>query len=160
VVEAAEQCSDDLPWGMEELAAAREAAEAGLSQLPLLVGDPASRRETEAILSDSQLADWMTGPEFRQVQEFLLDLPATESAAETHTVRCIFGNPFRHVAVDPSWLTSTVVTLAAGINAERAFDRLPILADALQDAGCDNPEVLAHCRGPGPHVRGCWVVDL
>ena len=43
---------------------------------------------------------------------------------------------------------------------DRAFDRLPILADALEDAGCDNADVLAHCRGEGPHVRGCWVVDL
>jgi hypothetical protein len=51
------------------------------------------------------------------------------------------------------------VALARGIYAERAFDRLPILADALQDAGCDNADVLAHCRGRGPHVLGCWVVD-
>jgi hypothetical protein len=75
-------------------------------------------------------------------------------------LRDIFGNPFRPVAVDPSWRTSTVVTLAEGIYADRAFDRLPILADALMDAGCDNADILAHCRGDGPHVRGCWVVDL
>ena len=74
--------------------------------------------------------------------------------------RDIFGNPFRPVTLDPSWLTSTVLALADGIYAERAFDRLPILADALQDAGCENPDVLDHCRGPGPHVRGCFVVDL
>jgi len=70
------------------------------------------------------------------------------------------GNPFRPVPLDPSWLTSTVVTLAAGVYDERAFDRLPILTDALQDAGCEIAEVLDHCRGPGPHVRGRWVVDL
>jgi hypothetical protein len=64
------------------------------------------------------------------------------------------------VAVDPSWLTPPVVQLARGIYDERAFDRLPVLADALQDAGCANDDVLAHCRGPGPHVRGCWVVDV
>jgi hypothetical protein len=75
-------------------------------------------------------------------------------------LRDIFGNPFRPVAVDPSWLTSTVVALAEGIYQERAFDRLPILADALQDAGCDSDDVLSHCRSDGPHVRGCWVVDL
>jgi hypothetical protein len=74
--------------------------------------------------------------------------------------RCIFGNPFRPVALDPAWLTSTVVDLARGIYDERAFDRMPILADALQDAGCDNDDALNHCRGPGPHARGCWVVDL
>jgi hypothetical protein len=75
-------------------------------------------------------------------------------------ILCIFGNPFRPVAVDPAWLTSTVVQLAQGIYDDRAFDRLPILADALQDAGCDNDDVLNHCRGDGPHARGCWVVDL
>jgi hypothetical protein len=75
-------------------------------------------------------------------------------------VLCILGNPFRPVAVDPSWLTSTVVQLAQGIYDDRAFDRLPILADALQDAGCDNTDVLNHCRDAGPHARGCWVVDM
>jgi hypothetical protein len=75
-------------------------------------------------------------------------------------LRDIFGNPFRPVSAEPSWLTSTVLQLAGGIYAGRAFDRLPILADALQDAGCDTTDILAHCRGPGPHVRGCWVVDL
>jgi hypothetical protein len=75
-------------------------------------------------------------------------------------LREVFGNPFHPVAADPSWRTSTVVSLAEGIYADRAFDRLPILADALQDAGCENPDVLGHCRGPGPHARGCWVVDL
>jgi hypothetical protein len=63
-------------------------------------------------------------------------------------------------SVDSSWLTSTVIALARGINDERAYERLPILADALQDAGCDYADILDHCRGPGPHVRGCWVVDL
>jgi hypothetical protein len=58
------------------------------------------------------------------------------------------------------WKSSTAAALAAGIYADRAFDRLPILADALEEAGCDNAEVLAHCRGDGPHCRGCWVVDL
>ncbi|MDY3554232.1 hypothetical protein R5W24_003351 [Gemmata sp. JC717] len=76
------------------------------------------------------------------------------------TVRDIFGNPFRPVAATPSWLTSTVVALASGIYEQKAFDRMPILADALQDAGCDNAEILDHCRGPGPHVRGCHVLDL
>jgi hypothetical protein len=75
-------------------------------------------------------------------------------------VRDVFGNPFRPVNTVPAWLTSTVVELARGIYEERAFDRLPILADALQDAGCDSTDILDHCRGPGPHVRGCWVVDL
>jgi hypothetical protein len=83
-----------------------------------------------------------------------------ELSALSHLFRDIFGNPFRPVSLDPAWLTSTVVLLAKGIYDDRAFDRLPILADALQDAGCDNDDILGHCRGPGPHVRGCWVVDL
>jgi hypothetical protein len=62
---------------------------------------------------------------------------------------------------NPAWLTSDVLALARGIYAEKAFDRMPILADALQDAGCDNEQVLNHCRyAKQVHVRGCWVVDL
>jgi hypothetical protein len=78
-------------------------------------------------------------------------------------LRDIIGNPFRPATVDPVWLRwnyGCVVELARAIYDERAFDHLPILADALEDAGCDNADILAHCRGDGPHVRGCWVVDL
>jgi hypothetical protein len=86
--------------------------------------------------------------------------PAKESAVQAGFVRDIFGHPHRPVNVDPSWLTPTVLALAAALYPERAFDRLPILADALEEAGCDDAEVLAHYRGDGPHVRGCWVIDL
>jgi hypothetical protein len=78
----------------------------------------------------------------------------------------VFGNPFRPVALDPRWLTSTVVDLARSIykadprQAGGHLTNLPILADALMDAGCDDEELLAHCRSDGPHVRGCWAVDL
>jgi hypothetical protein len=74
--------------------------------------------------------------------------------------RDIFGNPFRPVTFSQEWRTDTVVALARQMYDSRAFDRMPILADALQDAGCDSEDVLDHCRGEGPHVRGCWVVDL
>jgi hypothetical protein len=80
--------------------------------------------------------------------------------ASAGVARCVFGNPYRPAVLDPSWLTPTVVALAEGIDADRAFDRLPILADALEDAGCTDRAILDHCRGTGPHVRGCWVVDL
>jgi hypothetical protein len=84
-----------------------------------------------------------------------------EKAAQLSLMRDIFGNPFRPVKLDRTWLTSDVLALARGIYAERAFDRMPILADALQDAGCANEDVLAHCRDTQlTHVRGCWVVDL
>ncbi|MBL8795582.1 MAG: hypothetical protein JNM56_16875 [Planctomycetia bacterium] len=69
------------------------------------------------------------------------------------------GNPFRPVTVDSAWRTPTVVSLATAIYAERAFGRLPILGDALEDAGCTNVDLLNHCRQPGDHVRGCWAVD-
>ena len=83
-----------------------------------------------------------------------------EMAVQTLILRDVFRNPYRPVAIEPIWLTSTVVALASVIYQEKAFDRMPILADALEEAGCDNAEILNHCREPGEHVRGCWVVDL
>lgn len=74
--------------------------------------------------------------------------------------RCVYGNPYRPFAVNPSWLTSTVVTLARQMYESRDFSAMPILADALQDAGCDNDDVRRHCQDiEAKHVRGCWVVD-
>jgi hypothetical protein len=81
-------------------------------------------------------------------------------SAVADTLRDVFGNPFRPVSFDTSWTTPTVTALANAIYTDRAFHRLPLLAGGLEEAGCDNPYVIAHCRSPGPHVRGCWVVDL
>lgn len=108
--------------------------------------------------------------------EELMESVRPEFAAQAPLLRCIVGNPFRPAAIEPAWLTSTVLALAHGIYEERAFDRTPILADALQDAGCENELVLAHLRHDGRgdrgepmggsplttavHARGCWVVDL
>jgi len=78
-------------------------------------------------------------------------------------LRDLFGNPFRLVSIDPRcvrWSDGTVVKLAQAVYEERAFDRLPILADALEEAGCTNQDIFGHCRSGGEHVRGCWVVDL
>jgi hypothetical protein len=75
-------------------------------------------------------------------------------------LRDIFGNPFRPVAFSSEWRTDTAITLARQMYEARDFSAMPILADALQDAGCDSEDILTHCRGDGPHVRGCWVVDL
>ncbi len=75
----------------------------------------------------------------------------------------IFGNPFHKPSLDPAWLAwdnGLVRKLAQAIYDERAFERLPILADALEDAGCADADLLNHCRQPGMHVRGCWVIDL
>jgi hypothetical protein len=78
-------------------------------------------------------------------------------------LRCIFGNPFRPGALGPAWLSwngGTVPNLAKAIYDDRRYDLLPVLADALEEAGCGDADLLAHCRGPGQHVRGCWVLDL
>jgi hypothetical protein len=68
-------------------------------------------------------------------------------------------NPFRPGALAPRWRTDAVARLAAVAYDERAFDRLPVLADALEEAGCTDAQLLAHLRGPGPHVRGCFALD-
>jgi hypothetical protein len=76
-------------------------------------------------------------------------------------LRDIFGNRFRSVAIPRKWQTDTAITLARQMYDSRDFGAMPILADALQDAGCDDEAILSHCRDPNQvHVRGCWVVDL
>jgi hypothetical protein len=82
---------------------------------------------------------------------------------EVALARDVFGNPFRPITLAADflrWGGGMVPKLARAIYDDRAFGQLPVLADALEDAGCTDPAILAHCRGPGPHVRGCWVLDL
>jgi hypothetical protein len=85
-------------------------------------------------------------------------LPQHQTAL-ADTYRALYPNPYVPLAWDLAWFTSTVRALAAHIYNSRKFDVMPILADALQDAGCDDEQVLARCRGAGPHARGCWVLD-
>jgi hypothetical protein len=88
---------------------------------------------------------------------------SVEHQKQTGLVKEIVGNPFQSITIDSVWLTATsrtVPKVARTIYDERAFDRLPILADALEDAGCDNTAILDHCRSGGEHARGCWVLDL
>jgi hypothetical protein len=93
-----------------------------------------------------------------------LNAESYEKKQQAAALRDLVGNPFRPPpAVAETWLSAgggTVPKLAHTIYADRAFDRLPILADALEDAGCTEPAILSHCRSGGEHVRGCWVVDL
>jgi len=80
---------------------------------------------------------------------------------QTDLLRDAFGNPFRPITFDPRWRTSTAIAIAQVMYESRDYSAMPILADALQDAGCDNDDILNHCRDAnGVHVRGCWVVDL
>jgi hypothetical protein len=95
---------------------------------------------------------------------------ATELRRQAALLHDLFGNLFRRVAFDSDWLTrhdSSIPQLAQSVYEDRDLPsghldhhRLAVLADALEDAGCTDQDILAHCRGPGPHVRGCWVVDL
>ena len=88
------------------------------------------------------------------------EVEADERAGQASLLRDIFGNPFRPVFFNPEWRTSTVVSLAKSMYESRDFSTMPILGDALQDAGCEHEDILNHCREPGEHVRGCWVVDM
>jgi hypothetical protein len=87
----------------------------------------------------------------------------SERSPQCDLLRCVVGNPFRRPVLDPAWLkwsNSTVHKIAHAIAAERTFENLPILADALEEAGCTDAAILDHCRSCGEHVHGCWLVDL
>jgi hypothetical protein len=85
---------------------------------------------------------------------------AAERVAQCGLLHEVFGNPFHPVSMLPAWLPPPSAASAASIYDQRLFDRLPELAASLEAAGCTNAELLGHLRGPGPHVRGCWAVDL
>lgn len=105
-----------------------------------------------------------TPPEEREPTEYLTPFlntsPRRDHPEQAALLRCVAGDPFRPPRFDPAWRTSDVTLLATGIYADGAFDRHPILADALMDAGCGADPIQSHLRTPGPHARGCWVVDL
>ena len=84
----------------------------------------------------------------------------SERTIQTARLRDIFGNPFRPASFDPPWRIHSVIGLAQTIYNERAFDKVPELGDALERARCSEEAILNHCREPGEHVRGCWVVDV
>jgi hypothetical protein len=114
---------------------------------------------------------WVADPEVEEANGYAVLAAFTTAQAENcGLIRDIFGNPFRPVALDPVWLAwndGTVAKLARSVYEERALPegtldqaRLAVLADALEDAGCTSAELLNHLRGSGPHVRGCWALDL
>jgi hypothetical protein len=82
-----------------------------------------------------------------------------ERAAHMELLRCVFGDTLHPVSFDPAWRTPQAVALARTAYEERRFEDLPLLADALEEADCTDAAILEHLRGPGPHIRGCWVVD-
>ena len=170
-VEVGEQYADGLATVEELNRAGRLAWEAALDARSAEARDHDNRtwrlRRWRSVEEARRLVAWRAcaPPRDRAWGIIPNDLSENVSRSEIENgaglIRCVFGSlPFRLSAVSPSWLTSTVTAIARGVYEERAFGRLPILADALQDAGCDNADLLDHCRGPGPHARGCWAVDL
>jgi hypothetical protein len=121
-----------------------------------------------------QAVDWLTGLErrWRGDPDSYFPIPAYDVLKRSVLLlRDIFGNLFRTVpTIDPSWLKwngGTVAKLVEAAYEHRSLpegtleqDRLAVLADALEEAGCSDTELLAHLRSPGPHVRGCHVIDL
>jgi hypothetical protein len=161
-VETAAQYADGLV-GCDQLQAAAEAAQAAHMEAFRLKGKLGACAEWAAqfAASDSAWSAVKYASNFAYVAAGDGLETGPEHTAQSHLLRCIFGPlPFRAVTLDPSWRTSTVVALAQQMYESRDFSAMPILADALQDAGCDNDDILSHCHSAEPHVRGCWVVDL
>jgi hypothetical protein len=132
-------------------------------------GLEAAEQMVDGLLQDYEFQScWLfTNPSLRWAVQQSLTHPSlhgvVQKKIQVAILHDVVGNPFRLITINPNWLTwndGTIRRIAQGIYEERAFDRLPILADALTDAGCDHADLLNHCRSEGPHVKGCWVVDL
>jgi hypothetical protein len=124
-----------------------------------------SAQDLQANTASLPWDDWFS--EQSQSQATFFKTKEDARSIQTQILREIIGNPFRPASIDPAWLTPTVVSLAQAAYDNRSLPtgtldnaRLAILADALEDADCTNADILNHCRQPGDHVRGCWVVDL
>jgi hypothetical protein len=155
-VEVAEQFAEDGDCGVE-LARARHASHVAVNQHAKY-----RRRALRAAYGITH-GDALTAA--YDAWQYAADSinKAHDLAIQADLLRDIIGNPFRPVALDPAWLQwngGTVRKVAQAIYDDRAFDRLPILADALEEAGCTDRDILDHCRSGGDHVRGCWAVDL
>ncbi len=173
-VEAAERYADGLvdPEELEEVCTAAAEDVPGWNNAK-------EAAAAAAVWDDASAAEYAADYAARAAEEANTDLaPAgrrgasgkTERAAQADLLRCAFGNPFRLLSVSPSalsWDNGGVVRMAQAAYEERELPsghldpaRLAVLADALEDAGCDDADLLGHLRAPGPHVRGCWALDL
>lgn len=161
VVEVAERFADGMA-GPEELAAAHAAACCPYREYPCDVGE---KNGFDAALYAAVVCYYLDDNLMPFPNE-AIGSPECERAEKRNDrqhlffLRDIFGNPFRPIEIEFKWLTAEVRELASAIYSDRDFDRLAILAKALRDAGCEQKDILAHCRADGPHVRGCWVLDL
>lgn len=162
-VEVSEQFADGLA-AASRLAEAHDAANAAIREMPERL------RESPAFLACSAAAAAASTayPKDASIAASNALIEASDwedGAAETRVLhadllRDILGNPFRRVRFEPSWRSEDAVLLAKAMYEARDFSGMPVLADALEESGCNNDEVLNHCRTPGVHVRGCHVVDL
>ena len=130
------------------------------SSLETRIDDATSRAVRLALDEEGETADEARQAGQKAYHSTLADARRDEGAAHVRLMRCVFGNPFRAAACAPDWKTDTVLLLANQMYDSRDFSAMPILADALQEAGCTSDTALDHCRSGAPHVRGCWVVDL
>jgi hypothetical protein len=154
-IAAIEGSGGNLPEG-RVLAAGRAAAQA--LQQSLCDGEP--RLVTGDSMASFIILSADSGFHMAQIAEVhALKLP-NASTIYAKLLREVFGNPFRPVALDLSWLTPAGVQLAQALYDARNFADLPILADDLEESGCTSRELLDHLREPGPHVLGCWTLDL
>jgi hypothetical protein len=152
---------------VEQLATARNAAQSAKDAVKAskwAVRDAANAAWVSCRV-EGEVAAWAAAWNTRSSAARGTDQTVMDSVMKGHCdlFREVFGNPYHRVGIDPTWLTcgeGRVLHLAQTIYNARAFDRMPILADALEDAGCRDAAILGHCRDAGEHVRGCWVVDL
>jgi hypothetical protein len=162
-VEAAERFADG-EIGKAELTLARKAAKRAIGRGPARDYTPKQWAAEAAMLVTLQsLGDSgrsAAGRAAGAVHDAKVRHHTDEKRLHLPIFKDIFGNPFRPVVFDPQWRSESAVALARTAYDTRDFALMPILADALEEAGCDSPEVLAHCRDPRQvHVRGCWVLD-
>jgi hypothetical protein len=162
-VETAERFADGKASD-GELRRARAHAETAHAEAFERKGKIAATAEWSAVFVGDPLPFHAARTADRMTRDFMFFLSGrSDQTDRINLLRCIFGNPFRPVTIDPTWLTrngSNVTQLARVIYDDRRFEDMPILADALMDAGCHDETILAHCRSAGPHVLGCWVVDV
>jgi hypothetical protein len=144
-----------------------EVGESGLEHAHY-VASPAEKGVVHAVM-EVFYGVWYSPANFwgRELADAGVSSREEEKQAQATLLRDIFGNPFCPAALDPAWLTPTVKALALAAYRDRTLppgtlerDRLAVLADALEDAGCTDTDILGHLRGPGPHVRGCRALDL
>ncbi len=162
--------------GKERLSAARQKAEDAWRQRVFVEpGGPPDKagkyqyaaEAAKFVAGTTHLIKKMQSAARASLRAELLEQEASSSqpkSQQCHLVREIFGNPFRPSsplsAAVLAWSGGTVAKLVQSIYEKRAYDRLLILADALEEAGCTEAAILNHCRQPGEHARGCWVLDL